>query len=90
MTPVSGAGSLAPLMVSVFSRVSIDEIFSREAGHGQGHAIGVLARALDIIRGIGGSRLRARALVEQGKQAVEADGRAIQRGEIEVTHDMSS
>jgi len=57
----------------------------RKAGDRDADAIGVLAGALDVIGRIAGAAV-GRCLVEQGKEAVEADGGTIKRGEIIGTH----
>ena len=66
------------------------KVLVREAGDGEGDAVGILTGPLDVLGRIGVAILRPRELVEQREDAVEADGRAIERAEIESSHLMSS
>src|SRR5690606_28494171 len=59
----------------------------REAGDRHGDAISVLAGALDIVGRIARRTVGRRELVKHAEQPVEADGRTIERGKIDVTHD---
>ena len=61
-----------------------------EAGDGHGDAVGVLAGALDVVGRIGLAAVRLRERVEHREEPVEADGRAIERGKINVTHGVFS
>jgi len=71
------------LIVSVFR--DDGELFLGEAGDRDRDAIGILAGPLDIVGGIAVAAVRI-CLVEQGKEAVEADGGTVKRREIVGTH----
>src|SRR5215472_8480211 len=62
----------------------------RESRDRDGDAIGVLVRPFDVVRRVGRTAFEARRFVEQRKQPVKPDGRAIKRGKIECTHGISS
>ena len=58
-----------------------------EAGDGERDPIGVFAGSFDVVGRIGRSALlRADSLVEHGEQAIEPDGRTIERRKIIVQH----
>src|SRR5690606_33941997 len=72
----------------VLLRLDVDVALA-EAGDGHRHPVGVLAGALDIVRGIR-LCLAVRHRIEQTEETVEADGGAIERAEIISTHFLSS
>ncbi len=78
---------LAPHRQRVF--LAFDgEIVLAEAGYGDGDAIGVFRGPLDIIGRVARRVVDGGRLVEQREQTVEADGRAIERRKIKVTHNV--
>ena len=62
------------------------QLVGLEPRDGDLDAIGVLARGLDIIGGIAAVLAGPRGGFQQIGQAVETDGRTVQRGEIIGTH----
>ena len=61
------------------------QFFGLEAGDRDVDAVGLIVGAFDIVGRIALSGLGGRG-IELGRQAVEADGGAVQRGEIDGAH----
>jgi len=57
-----------------------------EAGHRQGNAVGILAGAQDVVGRVVFLGAESRRAAEMIEQAVETNGRAPERGKIEVAH----
>ena len=62
------------------------ELGLAEARHGHHDTVGVVARLLDVVRGIAVGAGLAGHRIEQVEHAVEADGGAIKRRIVERTH----
>ena len=67
------------------------QLILAEARHRHGNAVLVLAEPLDVVGRVDvGLRLEAGPGAQQIEQAVKADGGAIERGKIDVSHHKSS
>ena len=87
----TGALVLALTLHGQHVAVGFDRDFLvREASDRHRDPVGILAGALDVVGRIGLRAIRLRKRIQHGEQTVEADGRAIEWGKINVTHDVFS
>src|SRR5690606_29085854 len=96
-TAVKNFGHLLIPLLALLTRVgqhvlmSLDRnIVLREARDRHRDAVGVLARALYVVRRIGLAAIELPERVEHAEKPVETDGRTVERGKIDMTHGLSS
>src|SRR4029450_8888835 len=67
------------------------ELVLAEPGHRHGDPVLVVAKALNVIGGVGHAvGIKARSTVQKIEQSVEANGGTVEGGQIEVSHHESS